>query len=50
MSQLNTQPVASLFNSDLYESLSAEQVIERVLAENSGLPCFTCSFQAVTQT
>lgn len=29
-----------------YETLTAEQTIERVLAENSGAPCFTCSFQA----
>ena len=29
-----------------FEALSAEAAIDRVLAENSGLPCFTCSFQA----
>lgn len=52
MSQLNVQPpvtgqpAAGTSAFDQYESLSAEQVIERVLAENSGLPCFTCSFQA----
>ena len=50
MSETNTQPLATptapLSSMDQYESLSAEQVIERVLAENSGLPCFTCSFQA----
>ena len=29
-----------------FETLSADAAIERVLAENSGLPCLTCSFQA----
>jgi len=29
-----------------FETLSAETTIDRVLAENTGLPCFTCSFQA----
>ena len=29
-----------------YEALSADAVIERVLAENSGPACITCSFQA----
>lgn len=29
-----------------FETLSAEQAIDRALAENTGLPCFTCSFQA----
>jgi phosphoadenosine phosphosulfate reductase len=29
-----------------FETLSAEAAIDRVLAENTGLPCFTCSFQA----
>jgi phosphoadenosine phosphosulfate reductase len=29
-----------------FEMLSAEAAIDRVLAENTGLPCFTCSFQA----
>ena len=29
-----------------FETLSADAAIDRVLAENSGAPCFTCSFQA----
>jgi phosphoadenosine phosphosulfate reductase len=29
-----------------FESLSADAIVERVLAENGGLPCITCSFQA----
>ena len=29
-----------------YEALSADAAIERVLAENSGPACITCSFQA----
>jgi phosphoadenosine phosphosulfate reductase len=29
-----------------FEALSAEATIDRVLSENSGLPCLTCSFQA----
>ena len=29
-----------------FETLSAEAAIDRALAENAGLPCFTCSFQA----
>jgi len=29
-----------------FETLSAEEAIDRALAENAGLPCFTCSFQA----
>jgi phosphoadenosine phosphosulfate reductase len=29
-----------------FETLSAEAAIDRVLAENNGAPCFTCSFQA----
>jgi phosphoadenosine phosphosulfate reductase len=29
-----------------FETLSAEAAIDRLLAENSGAPCFTCSFQA----
>jgi phosphoadenosine phosphosulfate reductase len=28
------------------ESLSPDQLIDRLLAENSGAPCITCSFQA----
>jgi phosphoadenosine phosphosulfate reductase len=31
---------------DEFETLSAEAAIDRVLSENSGAPCFTCSFQA----
>jgi len=37
-----TQPVAA----EQFETLSADAAIDRVLAENSGLPSFTCSFQA----
>ena len=29
-----------------FESLSAEAAIDRVLGEQAGAPCFTCSFQA----
>ena len=29
-----------------FEAVSADQIVERVLAENKGLPCITCSFQA----
>src|SRR6202047_3058610 len=29
-----------------FETLSAESAIDRLLAENKGAPCFTCSFQA----
>src|SRR5271155_3897203 len=29
-----------------FETLSAESAIDRVLLENKGAPCFTCSFQA----
>jgi phosphoadenosine phosphosulfate reductase len=29
-----------------FEALSADAIVERVLAENSGSPCITCSFQA----
>ena len=29
-----------------FEALSAEAAIDRLLSENSGAPCFTCSFQA----
>lgn len=42
MNPLNTQT----FPAERYETLSAGPLIDRVLAENSGAPCFTCSFQA----
>ena len=33
-------------NSALYESLEPGDVVARLLSENSGSPCITCSFQA----
>ena len=41
-----SQPVPHLLLAEEFEALSAEEAIDRVLAENAGLPCFTCSFQA----
>lgn len=37
-----TQPLPA----EQFEILSADAAIDRVLAENRGAPCFTCSFQA----
>lgn len=37
-----TQPLSA----EQFEILSADAAIDRVLAENRGAPCFTCSFQA----
>lgn len=36
-----TQPLSA----EQFEILSADAAIDRVLAENRGAPCFTCSFQ-----
>ena len=41
MSQL-----AQTLHPEQFDSLSAEAAIDRVLGENAGAPCFTCSFQA----
>ena len=40
-----SQPLSPALTEE-FETLSAEAAIDRALAENTGLPCFTCSFQA----
>jgi phosphoadenosine phosphosulfate reductase len=41
-----SQPHAPQSPAEQFETLSADQAIDRVFSENSGVPCFTCSFQA----